>query len=951
MARGKGKKKETKVVSNSSAVTKAANKGKGKGKAKASGGGGSAAKPQKMSIAQLQKKQGIEKTKKKQAEDEAKAAEDEAAAEAKAAADKAAAEAKKKAQIAEIVKLRQEQRKLNKRKELVDLISEFNKERGIELPNTLTEEQEEYAIKRMTEFADQFVSDFANDDLFVIPEGGNRMKGQQTLREFTKAELIRRSLEVPRRMEQELFMLDFIEEEYIKKPKAAKAKARESALEGRNVRRQKREAEGLPPTEGIAGGIYLQPPNYFKDYDVEERFERFIPVGNNPRELDFQEKLIEFQKGKLKQEGLKSELDKEFQGKVDEGIKKIEQKRKFQLMLDKEDLVLPVTAQKQRKKQEGLKSELDKEFQGKVDEGIKKIKGDRTFGAAIERRQQFKIQARAMYNQPNADKFGLNDDGTPRSRKDFAQRFRGKSEAEVSKMIDQEVKDRTPEQRGAFLQRAVGTLRRQDITDDGILQAGGNRVGAGEFIASQLAQKDIEQIVPEPSKRGFISAEFTPDNMRKKQGPISQEEEGVIDIRKRREQQYIKEWSADGTTMKATGLATLDQEKFTDYQKREDALLNAVAGNLETVFFKKIGADKQLTIEQSDKKKFEEKSEGSIEDLQNRRFGGIKPITSQGITDDLNRIQTDFKSTDNYLRAQRNYAIQQQFIKIIEKSQQAEGIFSQYQINNEDFTSTGSKDSPYVDTDLNFNGGGGYEARFKQLLSEGQQPLQFLLNSETNEILKFASDNMMSGDRNDNNVGEIAVVNEVNMGGRIAFIGHTRPKNSTKTKFGVALQGGNLRGASYGYMSVFSNPYEENQPLIQQNRFIGSTELNSKKFVSYTQRSSYEPNITGMEIGITVAGGKKDKKGPKRQDVPTQKGISENIFIRQVKEIGGAKTITNLNPDYEQIRKGTFLPKQTQPLDQTTLRRQLRAKQLNAQFDLSTSALRTQKRIGLQGMR
>ena len=544
-----------------------------------------------------------------------------------------------------------------------------------------------------------------------------------------------------------------------------------------------------------------------------------------------------------------------------------------------------------------------------------------------------KYQVRNDFNQPNADKFGKDATGNPRSRKEFAHRFRGKTETEVSDMIDQEVRDRTPEQRGAFLQRAVGTLKSQDITDEGILQTGGNRVGAGEFIASQLAKKDIEQIIPEPSKRGFISKEFTPDNMRKI-GAISQEEEGVLGIKKRREQQYIKEWSADGTTMKSTGLATLDQEKYTMFQEREDALLNAVAGNLETVFFRKSGIEKAIDVKEEAKQQFEEKTKEA--ELLNRRVGGI---------------QTEFRNTDKYLQAQRNYAIQKEFIDIIQKSQQAEDIFSQYQLNNTDFTSTGYVDSPYVDTDLNFNGGGGYGKRFYQLIGEGQQPLQFLLNTKTNEILKFAGDNMMSGDGSGNGIGDIAVVNEVNMGGRIAFIGHTRPQFSNPNPLGVGQQGGNLRGASYGYMSVFSNPYEENSPLVQQNRFLPTTELNKKSFFSYTQRQFGDPNIKGLDFGISVAGGKNNKSGPKRQDVSTKFGTSEDIYIRQLNQKGGAKNIIKLAPDYEQIRKGTFLPKEVQPLDQTTLRKQLRTRQLNAQFNLSTTALQKKGRIGLQGMK
>lgn len=541
-----------------------------------------------------------------------------------------------------------------------------------------------------------------------------------------------------------------------------------------------------------------------------------------------------------------------------------------------------------------------------------------------------KYQVRNDFNQPNEEKFGKDVTGNPRSRREFAHRFRGKSEAQVSDMIDQEVRDRTPEQRGAFLQRATGTLKGQDITDDGVLQAGGNRVGAGEFIASQLAKKDIEQIVPEPSKRGFISAEFTPDNMRKT-GAISQEEEGVIGIRQRREQQYIKEWSADGTTMKSTGLATLDQEIYTDFQEREDALLNAVAGNLQSTFFNKRG-DKAMTIKEEAKQQFEEQTEGS-------------EIFTKSTTNPI-KIQTEFRNTDTYLQTQRNYAIQKEFIDVIQKSQQAEQIFSQYQLNNQDFISTGNIDSPYVDTDLNFNGRGGYEFRFNELLSEGQQPLQFLLNTYTNEILKFAGDNMMSGDGADNNVGDIAVVNEVNMGGRIAFIGHTKPNQSNPVPFGVGEQGGNFKGASYGYMSVFGNPYEENAPLIKQNQFLPNKDLNLRTFHSYTQRQFGDVNITGMDIKVTVA---KDK-GFKRNVVPTSRGDSEEIYLTNIQERKPPKTKLDFTPN-EQIRKGTFLPKNYQPEDQKTLRKQLRTRQLNAYFNLSTTALKQKSRIGLQGMR
>jgi hypothetical protein len=210
---------------------------------------------------------------------------------------------------------------------------------------------------------------------------------------------------------------------------------------------------------------------------------------------------------------------------------------------------------------------------------------------------------------------------------------------------------------------------------------------------------------------------------------------------------------------------------------------------------------------------------------------------------------------------------------------------------------------------------------------------------------------MMSGDGSGNGIGDIAVVNEVNMGGRIAFIGHTKPKYSNPNPLGVGQQGGNLRGASYGYMSVFGNPYEENSPLVQQNRFLPTNELNKKSFFSYTQRQFGDQNFKGFDFGITVAGGKKDKSGPKRQDVSTQFGTSEDIYIKQLNQKGGAKNILKLAPDYEQIRKGTFLPKEVQPLDQTTLRKQLRTRQLNAQFNLSTTALQKKGRIGLQGMK
>ena len=386
------------------------------------------------------------------------------------------------------------------------------------------------------------------------------------------------------------------------------------------------------------------------------------------------------------------------------------------------------------------------------------------------------------------------------------------------------------------------------------------------------------------------------------------------------------------------------------FEEREDALLNAVAGNLEPLFFKKSGEEKAIDVKKVNQE-FEEKTTGSIDDLQNRKFGGIKPITKEGVMNNLNRIQTEFRNTDKYLQTQRNYAIQKEFIDIIQKSQQAEDIFSQYQKNNKDFTSTGYVDSPYVDTDLNFNGKGGYGARFYQLISEGQQPLQFLLNTKTNEILKFAGDNMMSGDGNDNGIGDIAVVNEVNMGGRIAFIGHTFPQYSNPTPEKVGQQGGNLRGASYGYMSVFSNPYEENSPLVKQNRFLPTTQLNQKSFFSYTQRQFGNPNIKGFNFSISVAGGKGNKTGPKRQDVSTKFGTSEDIYIRQLTQKGGAQSVLKLAPDYEQIRKGTYLPKEFQPLDQTTLRKQLRTRQLNAQFNLSTTALKQKTRIGLQGMK
>jgi len=563
-----------------------------------------------------------------------------------------------------------------------------------------------------------------------------------------------------------------------------------------------------------------------------------------------------------------------------------------------------------------------------------------TFVSQNVKRKQFKYEARETFNQPNADKFGLKDDGTPRSRKEFAHRFRGKTETEVSDMIDQEVRDRTPEQRGAFVGRASRVLEGRNITDDGILQMGGNRIGAGEFIASQLAKKDIEQIVPEPSKRGFISAEFTPDNMRKT-GAISQEEEGLLGIKKRREQQYQKEWSADGTTLRNYGFGVLDQEKVRDVKTRNEAMLNAVALSIQD-----LTQGKEPEIEEDEFTEFDKTTFKTQADLMNRKLGGIKPpILTQNMIDTQDRIETEFINSDAYIQAENNYALQNRFVDIFEKEpntlQYLESMKKTVGKIQEDFVSGAGSDTTYVDKDLNTTMSYGYFARFQQLQNQGIEPLQFVLNTKNGSILKFSSNNPIAREKSANGIGTLNVMNEVMLGGRIAFIGHTSPLNSNNTASSTT-QGGTAKGYHYGFINVFNNPFypEENSPkrLILQNTITQMNPLTDIYSLAQRDTSKGIQNLSGGDISIT-------EKIPRKFKKKTQQG--EKVIIQRVAQSGRNETLP-LYKGEEQIRKGTYLPTlRAEDTRTQNSRQQLRNAQLRAS-SFPTIALQRKKRFGFQ---
>ena len=578
-------------------------------------------------------------------------------------------------------------------------------------------------------------------------------------------------------------------------------------------------------------------------------------------------------------------------------------------------------------------------------------RSEKTFGSAIERRKQFKYEARETFNQPNADKFGLKDDGTPRSRREFAHRFRGKTETEVSEMIDQEVRDRTPEQRGAFLQRAVGTLKSQDITDEGILQAGGNRVGAGEFIASQLAKKDIEQI--EPKAKGFVGSEFTPDNMRR-MGAMTKEEtkrgEGLLGIRQRREQQYQKEWSADGTTLRNYGFGVLDQEKIRDVETRNDVMLNAVAESIQL-----LTQGKEPDIEKDEFYKIYQSTEKTRADLKDRRFGGIKPLSREDVKDNLSKIQTEFVSSDAYIQAQNNYALQNRFVDVFEKEPNTlQYLQSMKDQNGDDFVSgVGYRGVNYVDTSLNMykqdpsTNYNPYLERFNLIKRSGQEPLQFILNTANNSILKFKSDEPIAQEQFYNGVGNIAVMNEVMLGGRVAFIGHTLGGADPNIVSGAKQQGSAL-GYGIGFINVFNNPYqvEENgiKPLIEQNKIVpmtsNATALKDIYSISTRDTSFAGVNdLTGGNITLKESGVRKT----------TARG--ETVQVETI--LQGTEVETRPRPQgkatpLEKIRKGTYLPT-TRAYDTTNqrTRNKLRKAQLTAN-SFPTVALGKRKMFGFQ---
>ena len=570
-------------------------------------------------------------------------------------------------------------------------------------------------------------------------------------------------------------------------------------------------------------------------------------------------------------------------------------------------------------------------------------RSEKTFGSAIERRKQFKYEARETFNQPNADKFGLKDDGKPRSRKEFAHRFRGKTETEVSEMLDKEVRDRTPEQRGAFVGRASRELEGQDITNEGV-SVGDRRIGAGEFIASQLAKKDIEQI--EPKAKGFVGSEFTPDNMRR-MGAMTKEEtergEGLLGIRQRREQQYQKEWSADGTTLRNYGFGVLDQEKIRDVATRNDVMLNAVAESIQL-----LTQGKEPIIEEDEFDEIYQSTKKTREDLQNRRFGGIKPLSREDVKENLEQIQTKFVSSDAYTQAQNNYALQNRFVDVFEKEPNTlQYLQSMKDANGDDFVSgVGNRSVNFVDKDLtmykqnsSFNP---YLDRFNILISYGREPLQFLLNTANNSILKFESDKPIAQEGIYNGVGNIAVMNEVMMGGRVAFIGHTLGGADPNVVSGAKQQGSAL-GYSMGFINVFNNPFipEENniQPMIEQNQIVDMTTPRTDIYNIATRDTSQgKSDLTGGDITL------EESHRTSIIDYNTGNVRGEKVFVEEIEQRG----VNMSQPYLEQIRKGTYLPT-TRAYDTTNQRTRdkLRKAQLTAN-SFPTVAMGKRKIFGFQ---
>ena len=592
--------------------------------------------------------------------------------------------------------------------------------------------------------------------------------------------------------------------------------------------------------------------------------------------------------------------------------------------------------------------------QKRIEEKRATSRGINTFVSQVGRRRQFTYEARETFNQPNEAKFGKDATGNPRSRKDFAHRFRGKTEQEISSMIDQEVKDRTPEQRGAFVGRASRELISQDITNEGVA-VGDRRIGAGEFIASQLAKKDIEQIVPEPSKRGFISAEFTPDNMRTESGAISQEEEGVLNIKKRREQQYQKEWSADGTTLRNYGFGVLDQEEIQSVKERNDVMLNAVAESIQI-----LTQGKSPVIEADEKGELEKKFEKTEADLQNRRFGGIKPVSRQDVKDDLDKIQTEFRATDAYIQTQNNYALQNRFVDIFQKEPKTlQYLEDMKDPNGEDFVSGGGgvRGVNYVNTELKYfksdttTNSNPYLDRFNTLKRQGIEPLQFLLNTANNNILKFDSVSPIAQEVWANGVGSLAVMNEVMLGGRIAFIGHTFAQYSDPNVVSGASQSGASMGDQFGYINVFNNPYqvEENsiKPLVEQNPIVpmsAKKDILSGVYAISQRDTSYAGvlDLTGGNITLQETGVRGRGAG------------GDIVKVQKITQTIGGKTEDETRPRpikatrVEQIRKGTYLPT-ARAYNKATLstKQKIRQAQLKAN-SFPTVALGKRKMFGFQ---
>lgn len=813
-----------------------------------------------------------------------------------------------------------QQRILAKKKELKDLFDEFDKgkENGINFPTPVGEKYEETKKQMTKELSNKLYAELEQDEeLFYNKQGFLRKKsgsGGKTYRQIAYDYIKQRSLEIPNEiyktidgMKQEEAINKFSEN--IGKEKRDNERAMARALAERLPKLQAREKR-LQAREK-----YIEALREFERITDERvaKGELLPAYGRPPQFLTEDEELF---------------------------LNKTDKEKGFTFGMTYGYRPPKTTITREERVKEKVKEKLrDDDDSGFLLNELGRLE-ERALG---KRFKQYKVSK--DFNQSNGDKFGLNDDGTPRSRRQFAHRFRGKTETQVDEMLSREVAQRTPEQRGAFVGRANRVLERQDITERGVARvddAGGvKRIGAGEFIGRELAQQDIEQIVPDPSARGFVGKEFTPDNMRRI-GPISKEEEGVIGIRQRKEKQYQKEWSADGTTLRNYGFGVLNQEKQMDDIVRQDRMLNAVALNLQA-----LTEGKPSFIETEELEQFQEGVEESRKIAREQRELGIGPQEQ----DFERKMKTQFRNSSPYIQAQNNYALQNRLINVFEKEPQTIAYLNSLKdANGDDFVSVGgTNDTAYVDTNLNFSSKG-YLARFNQLRSQGIEPLQFLLNTSNSNILKFESAKPIDARKVNNGVGPIAVMNEVMMGGRIAFIGHTGRFNvDPVVNQGGVQQSGSALGYAFGYMNVFNNPFipEENsvKPMIEQN-LIHDMTTPKTDITNIQQRSKLfgEGNLTGG--GITLTEGSRTA-GTTLAGRPYDKILIDRIEQRGADRTQPATFVSGSGEVQEQIRKGTFLPQQVAQDSGSQLRQELRKKQLRAN-SFGSIALQNKKRFGFQ---